>query len=50
MKKIASVLFIVGLACSGLAGEMPWAKDWADAQKSAAASKKLIMVDFYTDW
>ena len=27
-----------------------WAKDWPSAQKAAAASGKLIMVDFYTDW
>jgi thiol:disulfide interchange protein len=27
-----------------------WAKDWPSAQKAAADSGKLIMVDFYTDW
>ncbi len=27
-----------------------WAKDWPSAQKAAAVSGKLIMVDFYTDW
>lgn len=27
-----------------------WAKDWPSAQKAAAGSGKLIMVDFYTDW
>jgi len=27
-----------------------WAKDWPTAQKAAAKSGKLIMIDFYTDW
>jgi thiol:disulfide interchange protein len=30
--------------------EFPWAKDWESAKKTAADSKKLVMVDFYTDW
>ncbi|MCB8933128.1 MAG: hypothetical protein M9921_00275 [Fimbriimonadaceae bacterium] len=27
-----------------------WVKDWDAAKKSAAASGKMIMLDFYTDW
>lgn len=27
-----------------------WVKDWPSAKKAAAASGKLIMVDFYTSW
>ncbi len=34
-----------------LAGDkMPWVKDWESAKKTAAGSKKLIMVDFSTSW
>jgi hypothetical protein len=29
---------------------MPWAKDWEAAKKTAADAKKLIMVDFSTEW
>ncbi len=27
-----------------------WEKDWDTALKSAQSSKKMIMIDFYTDW
>ncbi len=30
--------------------KIPWVKDWASAKKSAADSKKLVMVDFSTTW
>ncbi len=41
---------LVLLASAASAGEMPWAKNWEDARKQATQSKKLMMVDFYTDW
>lgn len=30
--------------------DISWAKNWEAAKSSAAASSKLIMIDFYTDW
>lgn len=30
--------------------EMPWAKSFDAATQQASSSKKLIMLDFYTDW
>lgn len=39
------------LAAATAAGqEIQWAKDWDAACKLAGDSKKLIMIDFYTDW
>lgn len=41
------------LACAAqtLAGEtMPWAKDYAAANATAAATGKLIMMDFTAPW
>jgi hypothetical protein len=35
---------------SAYAQEMPWAKSFDEANKQAATSHKLVMVDFYTDW
>ena len=48
-----TVLFAASLAllAPGVrADEMPWAKDWESAQKAAKASKKLLMLDFFTEW
>ena len=36
-------------AISGAQG-MPWAKDFKAAKSAAEKSKKLIMIDFYTEW
>lgn len=41
------IALVAGFAC---ADEMPWAKDFASAQKTARASGKMIMLDFYADW
>ena len=30
--------------------EIAWAKSFEAAMATAKASKKLVMVDFYTDW
>jgi hypothetical protein len=46
----ASLLVAAFAVSTCLAEEMPWAKDWESAKKAAAESKKLLMVDFYTDW
>lgn len=43
-------LFAVALTSQTFAGEIGWAKDLASAQKAAAKSKKIMMIDFYTDW
>ena len=48
---------LVGIAC--LAGsvtapvhaaQIAWAKSYPAALEKAKASKKLVMVDFYTEW
>lgn len=44
---LAVIALVAGLAS---AGDMPWVKDFASAQKLAKASGKLIMLDFYADW
>ena len=46
----ASTIVLASAAATVLAGDMPWAKDWASAQKTAKSSGKLVMLDFYTDW
>lgn len=38
------------VAAVSQAQPIAWAKNWEAAKKSAAASGKLIMLDFYTDW
>jgi len=38
------------LATLSAQADIAWAKNWEAAKKSAAASGKLIMIDFYTDW
>jgi len=37
-------------AVASQAQPIGWVKNWDAAKKSAAASGKLIMLDFYTDW
>lgn len=32
------------------ATQIAWAKTFEEAQEKASSAKKLIMVDFYTDW
>ncbi|MFQ5805926.1 MAG: hypothetical protein ACE5I3_05700 [Phycisphaerae bacterium] len=42
---------VLTCATQALAEEtMPWAKDYDAARTAAAASGKLIMIDFYADW
>lgn len=43
---------IAGIAATeaALAQEMPWARSFDEAEKVAGQQKKLVMVDFYTDW
>ena len=51
MKLRAPLSVVIALTAGlALAGDMPWAKDFASAQKTAMSSGKLIMLDFYTDW
>lgn len=51
MKLRTPLSIVIALTASlAFAGDMPWAKDFASAQKLAKASGKLIMLDFYTDW
>ena len=40
---------LVVAAVSGAQG-MPWAKDFNAAKATAEKSKKLIMIDFFTEW
>lgn len=52
-KWLASALLscLLLLVCSAaLADEIKWEKDFNTALKKAAAQKKPVMVDFYTDW
>ena len=45
-------LVILALAVPAVSAEekIAWVKNWEAAQRKAADAKKLIMVDFYTDW
>lgn len=43
-------IVLAAAAATALAGDMPWAKDWASAQKMAKSSGKLVMLDFYAVW
>jgi len=48
--RLVAVVVIAMSAAASMAAEIKWAKDWADAQRQATASNKLVMIDFYTDW
>ncbi len=48
--KLICALLALSAAGAVQAQKMPWAKDFASAQKAAASAKKLVMLDFYTDW
>jgi len=50
--KLRTVLMCAVIASASLsfAGEMPWAKNFKEAETLAKKSGKLIMIDFYTDW
>jgi len=37
-------------ATAPIPSQIVWAKDWTSAKAQAAASKKPIMLDFYTSW
>ncbi|MCH8979705.1 MAG: hypothetical protein IH945_10765 [Armatimonadetes bacterium] len=50
--KLRAPLSVVIALTAGLAfaDEMPWAKDFESAQRTAKSTGKLIMLDFYADW
>jgi hypothetical protein len=51
MKKLlVPAALLAAFTVGAQAQTMPWAKDFAAAQKLAASTKRLVMVDFYTDW
>ncbi len=47
---LSALLLALALPTAMAEERMPWAKDWESAQRAAAGAKKLIMVDFYTNW
>ncbi len=51
MKLRTPLSVVIALTASlAFAGDMPWAKNFASAQKKAMASGKMIMLEFYADW
>ena len=50
--KLRTALSVVIALATGVAfaGDMPWAKDFESALRTAKSSGKLIMLDFYADW
>ncbi len=52
-KWLASALLsclLLFVCCAAMADEIKWEKDFNTALKKAAAQKKPVMVDMYTDW
>jgi thioredoxin-related protein len=50
MKRSALILPFVALAIASQAGEITWSTNEAKAFAAAKTGKKLVMIDFYTDW
>lgn len=50
MRLYAFFMLCIASAAFARGDEIQWAKDWDAATKAAGESKKLIMIDFYTDW
>ncbi len=51
MNRRSLAILVLALAVPALVAEdkMPWAKDWESAKKTAADSKKLVMIDFWRE-
>ncbi|HEY0866364.1 MAG TPA: hypothetical protein VGE01_03240 [Fimbriimonas sp.] len=50
MNKFVLALGLLGASVVAQAAGIEWAKSYPEALATAKASKKLLMVDFYTDW
>lgn len=50
MKFKAFGALLLLLSAGAAADQIRWAKDWTSAKAAAKAGKKLIMIDFFTEW
>ncbi len=51
MKRLASLALITFILVPAYSAEIPFIKeDWHKARSMAAEQKKMLLVDFYTDW
>lgn len=45
-----AALFCLSISAASAAEGISWVKSFAEAQRQARMTHKLIMLDFYTDW